>query len=252
MSPYDICPGGTIRRTLKSVTRTQHAEDRDEIPADRRRLRSRETRRAIATAAADLVLEHGLAAVSVEDIAERAEVVRRTFSRHFAGKEEAVLDATRDDGRRINRALRARPAAEPPLTAYRAAVDEWLAEHERLDPLAYARWRDLIRLTEIEPALFATYERVRVDAQDESVAITAERMGCDPATDFRPAIVVWSAAGALTAALRAWARQEHDRPAGLRAWVRQAYGALVEHAAADAAAGSTAVKVHEHEGIAIP
>ncbi|MBR7834517.1 TetR family transcriptional regulator [Actinospica durhamensis] len=223
------------------MTRTRHgggSAGAAEISGDRRRLRSRETRHAISTAAADLVLERGLGAVGVEDIAERAHVVRRTFSRHFAGKEEAVLDATRDDGVRINQALRARPASEPPLTAYRAAVDEWLAEHELLDAVAYTRWRDLVRLTEREPTLFAAYERIRVDAQDESVAVLAERMGCDAESDFRPALVVWAAAGALTAALRAWARQEHDQAAGLRAWVRQAYGALVIQVAADAAAGS--------------
>ncbi|WP_034263382.1 TetR/AcrR family transcriptional regulator [Actinospica robiniae] len=222
------------------MTRTQSGGDR--TSEDRRRLRSRETRRTIAAAAADLVLEHGLAAVTVEDIAERADVARRTFSRHFAGKEEAVLDATRADGVRINEALRARPADEPPLTAYRAAVDEWLAEHERLDAVAYARWRDLVRLTEMEPTLFAAYERIRVDAQDESVAITAARMGCDAASDFRPAIVVWAAAGTLTAALRAWARQDHDQVAGLRAWVREAYRALVEQAAEDMAAETSTAK----------
>lgn len=199
----------------------------------------------MASAAADLVLERGLAAVTVEEISERADVVRRTFSRYFADKEEAVLDATRADGVRINSALRARPATEPPLTAYRAAVDEWLAEHEQLDAVAYARWRDLVRLTENEPTLFAAYERIRVDAQDESVAITAARMGCDAESDFRPAILVWAAAGVLTAALRAWARQEHDQAAGLRAWVQQAYDALVEQAAADAAAGSSTTKVRE-------
>ncbi|MGO4760731.1 helix-turn-helix domain-containing protein, partial [Streptomyces sp. 2MCAF27] len=73
---------------------------------DRRQRKARQTREAMAAAAVDLILEHGLAAVTVEAIAERADVTRRTFSRHFNGKEDAALHFTRADGDRINAALR--------------------------------------------------------------------------------------------------------------------------------------------------
>lgn len=41
--------------------------------------------------AVDLVLEHGLQNVTVDDICERAEVSQRTFFNHFRTKEEAVF-----------------------------------------------------------------------------------------------------------------------------------------------------------------
>ncbi|MFE6992699.1 TetR family transcriptional regulator, partial [Streptomyces pharetrae] len=68
---------------------------------DRGHRRAWRTRSAPATAALELILERGLAAAAVEAIAERADVTRRTFSRHFTGKEDAALAFVRLDGVRI-------------------------------------------------------------------------------------------------------------------------------------------------------
>lgn len=48
------------------------------------------TERALARAACDLVLAHGLADVTVDDIVSEVGVSRRTFSNYFANKEEAL------------------------------------------------------------------------------------------------------------------------------------------------------------------
>ncbi|MGW5355245.1 TetR/AcrR family transcriptional regulator [Streptomyces sp. NPDC004031] len=205
--------------------------------ADRRLLRARRTRAALATAAVDLILERGLAATTVEAIAGRADVTRRTFSRHFTGKEDAALGFVRDDGDRINAALRVRPPGEPPLLAYRRAVAAWLADRDT--PAAHLRpqMRRIVGLLDREPTLFAAYERIRVDAQEESVRIVAQRLGTPP-EDLRPAVVVEAAAGVLTAALRAWARGP-DEPdgagTGLAGLMERAYDALTREAASAAA-----------------
>ncbi|WP_046732995.1 TetR/AcrR family transcriptional regulator [Streptomyces humi] len=201
---------------------------------DRRRHKARQTRNALAGAAVELILERGLAATTVEAIAERADVTRRTFSRHFVGKEDAALDFVRGDGDRINALLRARPAGEPPLLAYRRAVRAWLADEENPAHHLRPRMRRLLTLVDAEPALFAAYERIRVDAQEESIRIIAERLGTDDVRDVRPAVVVDAAAGVLTAALRIWARggSGHDLGAGdLSALVERAYDALISEAA---------------------
>ncbi|MBZ6293413.1 TetR/AcrR family transcriptional regulator [Streptomyces olivaceus] len=207
-------------------------------PEDRRRRKALRTRDALATAACDLILERGPAAATVEAIAERADVTRRTFSRHFAGKEDAALDFVRRDGDRVNALLRARPAGEPPLLAYRRAVHAWLADPE--DPAWHVRprMRRLLALADTEPDLFAAYQRIRLDAQAESIRIVADRLGADAAVDVRPAAVVDAAAGALIAALRLWARAGgSDSPdADLAALVERAYDALAAEAAAAAAA----------------
>ncbi|MBO1330555.1 TetR/AcrR family transcriptional regulator [Streptomyces sp. VRA16 Mangrove soil] len=210
--------------------------------ADRRQIKARRTREALAEAAVALVLERGLAEVTVEAIAERADVTRRTFSRHFSGKEDAALDFTRADGARINAALRERPAGEPPLLAYRRAVADWLADQAAPSWHHRPEQRRLYAAVDREPALFAAYERIRVDAQDESVRIIADRLGTDPARDPRPEVVVGAAAGVLTAALRTWARGAGTDAEDLAALVERAYDALIGEAARSAATSDTATR----------
>ncbi|MEV5608969.1 TetR/AcrR family transcriptional regulator [Streptomyces sp. NPDC052225] len=207
---------------------------------DRRQVKARRTRDALAEAAVALVLERGLGDVTVEAIAERADVTRRTFSRHFAGKEDAALDFTRSDGARINAALRERPADEPPLLAYRRAVAEWLADRDTPAWHHRPQLRELYAAVDREPTLFAAYERIRVDAQDESVRIIADRLGTDPARDIRPEVVVGAAAGVLTAALRTWARGEGPDAEDLADLVARSYDALIGEAARSAATSDLA------------
>ncbi|WP_324789604.1 TetR family transcriptional regulator [Streptomyces sp. H51] len=211
------------------------------VTEDRRQRKARQTRDSLAGAALDLILERGPAATTVEAIAERADVTRRTFSRYFTGKADAALDFVRGDGDRINALLRARPPAEPPLLAYRRAVREWLADRDNPAWHVRPRMRRLLGLVDEEPALFAAYERIRGDAQEESIRIIAGRLGADDVRDVRPAVVV-DAAGVLTAALRIWARGDgrHDSGAAdLAALVERAYDALTGEAASAAAHSTT-------------
>lgn len=55
------------------------------------RSRGDRTAARLETIAVDLVLQHGLQSVTVDDICERAEVSQRTFFNHFRTKEEAVF-----------------------------------------------------------------------------------------------------------------------------------------------------------------
>ncbi|MFE9249562.1 TetR family transcriptional regulator [Streptomyces sp. NPDC007088] len=193
---------------------------------DRRQRKARRTRAALAAAAMELVLEQGLAEVTVEEIAERADVTRRTFSRYFSGKEDAALDFVRTDVGRINAALRARPAGEAPLLAYRRAVADWLADPERPGWEGRPDVAAMLTLVDREPSMFAAYERVRVEAQAESVRILAERLDVDPERDLRPATVVGAAAGVLTAALRLWTRGGRAGAETLPELMERAYDAL--------------------------
>ncbi|MEV5978344.1 TetR family transcriptional regulator [Streptomyces sp. NPDC052114] len=169
----------------------------------RRTRKVRESRETMANAAVDLVLAHGLDQVTVETISERADVSRRTFSRYFAGKEDAVVDALRADFARINAALAARPAEESPLTAYHRALRSWLGA----EPTAWHRLprsRDLLRLLHTEASLLPAYLRVQDEAETESVAIVARRLGLDAERDLRPALAVSLAVGAFGTAVRFW------------------------------------------------
>ncbi|MFF9638363.1 TetR family transcriptional regulator [Streptomyces bacillaris] len=191
---------------------------------ERRSRKARRTRDTLAQAAFELVLDRGLRYVTVEEIAEAADVDRRTFSRYFASKEAAALDSLRGDGDRINAALRARPAEEPPLLAYRRAVLAWLADPEAEPWHRRPRIFDLLVAAEDEPTLYAAFHHIRVDAQEDSIAIVADRLGVDPRHDIRPAVTVAAGAGALLAAQAAWVRG--GRPDALPALVTEAFDAL--------------------------
>ncbi|MER6501783.1 TetR family transcriptional regulator [Streptomyces sp. NPDC001455] len=198
--------------------------DPERKPPERRSRKARRTRDALAQAAVELVLDRGLKEVTVEEIAERADVDRRTFSRYFTGKEAAVLDSLRDDGDRINAALRARPADEPPLVAYRRAVLDWLDDLRARASHHWERIFALLVLAEREPTLYAAFHHIRVDAQEDSIVIVADRLGVDPRLDIRPAVTVAAGAGALLAAQAAWVRGGH--PDDLPRLVGQAFDAL--------------------------
>ncbi|MBH0779191.1 TetR/AcrR family transcriptional regulator [Nocardia bovistercoris] len=202
-----------------------------EVDVDGRRLRARRSHEAMSRAAFELLAEHGLGALSVEGVAERAGVTRRTFSRHFGSLEEAVLGAVDQDVHLFNDALLRRPLAESPLVAFRAAVHDWLDDAygaDRAARLAH-RW-ELFRRIEGEPALSAEYQRIRIDGQRESERIVAARLGVDPAVDPRPAAAVAAGSGMLLAASRAWA--EGEDPAALPRLVERFFAALDELVAA--------------------
>ncbi|WP_063813535.1 TetR/AcrR family transcriptional regulator [Nocardia anaemiae] len=177
----------------------------DEVDLDGRRLRTLRSRAAMSRAAFDLLNERGLDSVAVEDIAERAGVTRRTFSRHFSSIEEAVLGEIDQDVHLFNEALCRRPAGESPLVAYRNALHDWLAaEHTGPRAARLARRWALFQRFEAEPTLAAGYQRIRLDGQRESVRIIAARLGVDPAVDRRPEAAVAAGTGLLIAALQAW------------------------------------------------
>ncbi|WP_433597628.1 TetR/AcrR family transcriptional regulator [Nocardia sp. CA-135953] len=177
----------------------------DAVDLDGRRLRTLRSRAAMSRAAFDLLNERGLGAVAVEDIAERAGVTRRTFSRHFSSIEDAVLGEIDQDVHLFNEALRRRPVGESPLVAYRNALHDWLAtEHTGAKPARLARRWALFQLFEAEPTLAAGYQRIRLDGQRESVRIIAARLDVDPAADRRPEAAVAAGTGLLIAALQVW------------------------------------------------
>lgn len=201
------------------------------VAPGRRRRKVLQCRSALAEAAADLLSERGgLGRVGVEEISDRADVCRRTFSRYFAGKGDAVVDVLRADHAAVNAALAARPRPEPPLTAYHRALGDWLA-----DPAAAPRWAAdtrsgrVLRLAHRDPALLPAYLGLRHEADQESVRIVAERLRLDPVGDLRPALAVALAAGAFHAAVGHWLRQDDGAPLG--PLLDAAFGALTNETA---------------------
>ncbi|MFI0818778.1 TetR/AcrR family transcriptional regulator [Streptomyces sp. NPDC021098] len=100
-------------------------------PGLRERKKQR-TRAAISDAAIGLFLECGYHEVSVAQIAEAAEVSKRTLFAYFPTKEDLVVHRMADHEAESARVVRARPARTAPLAALRAHYLDGLA---RRDPI---------------------------------------------------------------------------------------------------------------------
>lgn len=87
-----------------------------------RELKKRQTRIAMHRAALELVLEHGLAGVTVEAIAQRAGVSTRTFFNHWTTKESAIIGVLAEEGEGVAETLRQRLEDSSPHEALRSVL----------------------------------------------------------------------------------------------------------------------------------
>src|SRR6202008_840511 len=91
-----------------------------EQPASLRERKKLATRRLLRRVALDLVAERGLANVTVEDIAEAADVSPRTFFNYFPSKEAALFgESDPDQASTLRDRVASEAPGEPALTALR-------------------------------------------------------------------------------------------------------------------------------------
>src|ERR1700744_6673373 len=102
------------------------------IPTDRRSRKRLAMRQNISNAATRLFMERGFDHVTVDEIAEAADVGRMTVFNHFPRKEDMFFDLD-EEGREILReALRQRDAKVAPVEAYRRLADRLGSERRAL------------------------------------------------------------------------------------------------------------------------
>jgi AcrR family transcriptional regulator len=152
---------------------------------DRKRL---ETRNGLAAVALELFAERGFDAVTVNDIADRADVDPSTFYRHFGSKEAVIFSDLGDWTGHLGDAVRAQPAELPLLEAMRMGLKD-LAAMLMVD---IDNERHRAELTESTPSVRAQGLAVR-EALIEGVTLAiADRMAVDPARDSRPYLLAAS------------------------------------------------------------
>ncbi|QLH22458.1 TetR/AcrR family transcriptional regulator [Streptomyces sp. Rer75] len=134
-------------------------------PGLRERKKQR-TRTAISDAAIALFLERGFTQVSVAEIAEAAEVSKRTLFAYFPTKEDLVVHRMADHEQEAARVVRARPAHTTPLAALR---DHFLDGLRRRDPITGINDHPaVITLTELiygTPALIDRMQRFKAGGE---------------------------------------------------------------------------------------
>ncbi|AUH39386.1 TetR/AcrR family transcriptional regulator [Streptomyces sp. CMB-StM0423] len=137
----------------------------DGKPGLRERKKQR-TREALSEAAITLFLRHGFAAVSVAQVAEAAEVSKRTLFAYFPSKEDLVAHRLADHETDAARAVRARPPRSAPVAALREHVLRGLRERATATGLDdRPDVRALYRMILDTPSLAARMERFRTGAE---------------------------------------------------------------------------------------
>lgn len=191
----------------------------------RRERKKQQTRRALQAAAVRLVGERGFDHVTVEQLADAADVSTRTFFNYFASKEQALIGHNPEDDVRLGEALAARPAGEPPLRSLRAVLGDLLARvGEERDQ--WLPTRVLVRsLVRTDPRLLSAWVAAWTSFEQALVAGVASRLGADPERDLYPALVVSAAVAATRVAVLRW---DGSDPTRLRALLDEAFDGL-EH-----------------------
>lgn len=120
-------------------------------------------RRKLAAAAMELFATQGYEATTVDEIAARAGVARRTFFRHFRSKEEAIFPDHDDTLVRAADVLDAAPPHEHPLDTVCRGIKEVMRMYAASPAVSVERYhltREVPALREREIASVARYERL--------------------------------------------------------------------------------------------
>lgn len=166
------------------------------------------TRLALHEAALRLVAEHGLEHVTVESIADAADVSRRTFSNYFSGKEEALFHGDAERLRRMVELLRDRPADEEPWSALGTAAERLVGE--TYVDAADASWRARRALLRDHPGLVAHQVAVYTALENELAAELASRLaGAD--LELRSRVLAAGFLSALRVATQHWLDHPGDQ-----------------------------------------
>ncbi|MDG6104093.1 TetR family transcriptional regulator [Dactylosporangium aurantiacum] len=163
------------------------------------------TRQALHEAAVRLAIEHGLERVTVEAIADAAEVSRRTFSNYFASKEEALLHGDLARMRQLLDVVRSRPASEAPWPVLTAAAVEVFQELGTRDP----RWIAQVRLVRRHPALAAQQVTTYTSMEDD---LTAELSARGVGAPLRARLMAAAFLTSLRVAVQAFPDRTGDTP----------------------------------------
>jgi AcrR family transcriptional regulator len=186
---------------------------------DRRTRRKLATHRALAHAARQLVMERGLADVTIEEIADAAGVSPRTFFNYFSCKEEAIVGVDPSVLTALAEEIEARPADESPVKAISAVL---VAANDLPDTAS--RWMVRTELMRRHPELVPRHMAGLVQLEAALTGAVARRLGVDPNADPFPALVVAAAVAALRSTMEWW--HDNGRPVVLSDALHTAFDTL--------------------------
>lgn len=157
------------------------------------------TRQSISDAATRLFFERGFDHVTVDEIAEAADVSRMTVFNHFARKEEMFFDLDDEARQAMLNALETRGKGVSPVEALRLFVQRAVVEGHPyarvLEPESY----QFMATIEVSEALKARARAIRDELSEllaEALARCVKRRKSDPAAALAASLIVatWTVA----------------------------------------------------------
>lgn len=166
-------------------------------------LRARRRQRmadAIELAALRLFAEHGLDAVTVDDIAAAADISRRTFFRYFASKDDLLHGNPERQRDIVQEAAQSAPVGTAPQTlVHRILLALTTDFDDRREAMLLRK-----QIAAQAPNAMAQGQSRYGSLITTVIALLTERMGVDPDSDLRPYVFVHAGIGAMQAAMRTW------------------------------------------------
>jgi len=198
-------------------------------PVSLRERKKLATRRQLRRVALELVAERGLANVTVEDIAEAADVSPRTFFNYFPSKEAVLFGGEPDRAAalrdRVARLAPGAPAVEVLRTVMAQDAEAMAAELRSLggDP---ADWLRRMKVARTDPHVRAAQAAHMATIERAIGEGLATRLGTDLDTDPYPWVLAAAAVGVVRACMAFWAGSGGAVQPGRL--VEQAFQALAE------------------------
>lgn len=148
-------------------------------PTTRRTRKRLATRQAISNVATRLFWQRGFDAVTVDEIAEAADVGRMTVFNHFPRKEDLFFDREAEGREVLRTALRSREAGVAPIEALRSLAHRLVAD--RAPYVAFsAESRSFIATIAASETLKARARAIRDELADDVASALAETAGRQP------------------------------------------------------------------------
>ena len=201
-------------------------------PTGRREASKQATSAALRAAAVRLFAEQGYDATTVADIARAARVTHRTFYRYFDSKEELLSHEFGSWLTMLAGAIRARPAAEPPVTAVRRAMLS-VSQQASAEPAPLWLFGDQparagLRRSGPRPLLRleATITEAVLDRRSTGRAVTAP---ADPGEEFQAQVIGRVAVAAFRSAViyhRSLAARGEGASPGVERLLDQAFAVI--------------------------
>lgn len=171
-------------------------------PITLRERKKEATRQALHEAVLRLAVDRGLDGVTVDAVADEANVSRRTFSNYFANKEDALLYGDQVRIEQLLDQLRARPAAEAPWRALTVSATAQFAALDEVDP----NWLAQLQLLRRHPALLAQQVAAQA-ALEQELALEIAARSPAPAEPMRSRVMAAVFLATLRTVTAVWAER---------------------------------------------